>query len=242
LVQVNAWIPGEHELQSLFSTGSSRGLFPDVELVGRERDPLEERMDLARHRSSRPQGFEDRNNGVMEIPAQLGDWMKPSFGQRNQLPQGKLGLGVAARDDLLLCPVLLQRRCGGLVGVWESSCRGNQRMRRRRDRARVEKREGKHTTKGFLQPQQTGLDPTVAGMPNTDLLVMTLTVKLPESLQLADSGVAALDSILQGRAKLVHLAFILCGEDSFLLGQLAVNSSRSDDSVPRTFASSVSNS
>jgi hypothetical protein len=95
-------------------------------------------------------------------------------------------------------------------------------MRRRRDRARVEKREGKHTTKGFLQPQQTGLDPAVAGTPNADLLVMTLTVKLPESLQLVDLGVAAFDFALQGCAKLVHLAVVLRREDSFLLGQLAI--------------------
>jgi hypothetical protein len=55
-------------------------------------------------------------------------------------------------------------------------------MRRRRERARVEKQEGKYTTKSFLQPQQAGLDLAVAGTPNADLLVMTLTVKLPESL------------------------------------------------------------
>jgi hypothetical protein len=193
LVQVNAWKPGEHELQSLFSTGSGRRLFPDVEPVGREGDPLEERLDLARHRSSRPQGFEDRSNGFVEIPAQLGDWMKPAFDQRNQFPRGKLGLGITARDDLLLCPVLLQRRCGGFVGVWESSCRGNQRMRRQRDRARVEKWEGKHTTKSFLQPRQAGLNLAIAGTPDTDLLVRTLTVKPPESLQLVDLGVAVLD-------------------------------------------------
>jgi hypothetical protein len=64
----------------------SRGLFPDIELVGRKRDPLEERMYLARHRSFWPQGFEDGNNGFIEIPTQLGNRMKSAFGQRNQFP------------------------------------------------------------------------------------------------------------------------------------------------------------
>jgi hypothetical protein len=95
-------------------------------------------------------------------------------------------------------------------------------MRRQCDRVGVEKREGKLTMKGFLQPQQTGLDPAVVGTPNADLLVMMLTVKLPESLQLVDLGVAAFDYALQGRAKLVHLAVVLRREDSFLLGQLAI--------------------
>jgi hypothetical protein len=95
-------------------------------------------------------------------------------------------------------------------------------MRRRRDRARVEKWEGKHTTKSFLQPQQAGLNLAVAGTPNTDLLVMTLTVKPMESLQLIDLGTAALDFAPQGHAKLVHLAIKLCRKDSFHFGQLAI--------------------
>jgi hypothetical protein len=69
-------------------------------------------------------------------------------------------------------------------------------MRRRCEKARAEKQEEKYTTKSLFQPQQAGLDPAVAGAPNADLLVMTLTVKLPESLQLADLGVAALDFAL----------------------------------------------
>jgi hypothetical protein len=95
-------------------------------------------------------------------------------------------------------------------------------MRRRRERARAEKQEGKYTTKSLFQPQQAGLDLAVTGMPNADLLVMTLTVKLPKSPQLIDLGIAAFDFALQGRAKLVHLAVILRREDSFLLGQLAI--------------------
>jgi hypothetical protein len=59
-------------------------------------------------------------------------------------------------------------------------------MRRQCERARVEKQEGKCTTKSFFQPQQAGLDPAVTGTPNADLLVMTLTVKLSNSLQLID--------------------------------------------------------
>jgi hypothetical protein len=95
-------------------------------------------------------------------------------------------------------------------------------MRRRRERARAEKQEGKSTTKSLFQPQQAGLDLVVTGTPNADLLVMTLTVKLPKSPQLIDLGVAAFDFALQGCAKLFHLTVILHREDSFLLGQLAI--------------------
>jgi hypothetical protein len=95
-------------------------------------------------------------------------------------------------------------------------------MSGRHDRTRVEKWEGKHTTKSFLQPQQAGLDPAAAGTPNADLLLMTLTVKLPKSLQLIDSGAVVFDFTLQGCAELVHLAVVLRREDSFLLGQLAI--------------------
>jgi hypothetical protein len=66
------------------------------------------------------------------------------------------------------------------------------------------------------------LEFAVAGAPNANLLVMTLIVKLPESLQLIDLGIVALDFALQGRTKLAHLPIILCREDSLLLGQLAV--------------------
>jgi hypothetical protein len=86
LVQVDAWIPGEHELQSLLSIGPSRGLLPDVKPVGREKDPLEERLDPARRRPPRPQGFKDGNKGFAQILAQLGSRVEPAFGQRNQLP------------------------------------------------------------------------------------------------------------------------------------------------------------
>jgi hypothetical protein len=95
-------------------------------------------------------------------------------------------------------------------------------MRRRREIARAKKQEGKHTTKSIFQPQQARLEFAVAGAPNADLIVMTLSVKLPESPQLIDLGIAALDFALQGRAKLVHLAVILRREDSFLLGQLVI--------------------
>jgi hypothetical protein len=107
--------------------------------------------------------------------------MKSAFGQRYQLPGGKLGLGITAGDDLVFRHVFLQRRCGGLAGVRESSCEGNQRVRRWHERARAEKQEGKDTTKSFLQPQQTGLNLAVTGTPDADLLVMTLTVEPPES-------------------------------------------------------------
>jgi hypothetical protein len=95
-------------------------------------------------------------------------------------------------------------------------------VRRRHERARDEKQERKYTTKSFLQPQQAGLNLAVAGMPNADVIVMTLAVKPPESLHLIDLGAAALDFTPQGRAKLVHLAVELRREDSFLFGQLAI--------------------
>jgi hypothetical protein len=106
LIQINAWIPGEPKFQGLLSTGSGHGLLLDVNSVGCKRDPLEKRLDLIRHHSSWPQGFKDRNNGFAEFRAQFRNWMKLAFNQRDQLSQGKLGLGVIARDDLLFCPVL----------------------------------------------------------------------------------------------------------------------------------------
>jgi hypothetical protein len=84
LIQTNAWIPGEHELQGLLSAGSGRGLLPDVDSVGCKRDPLEKRLDLVRHHLPRTQSFKDRNNGFAEALAQFSDWMKPAFSQRNQ--------------------------------------------------------------------------------------------------------------------------------------------------------------
>jgi hypothetical protein len=55
-------------------------------------------------------------------------------------------------------------------------------------------------------------------MPNADLLVITLTVKPPESFQLIDLGATALNFAPQGRAKLVHLVVELRREDSLLFG------------------------
>jgi hypothetical protein len=66
------------------------------------------------------------------------------------------------------------------------------------------------------------VDLAVAGTPNVDLLAMTLTLKLPKSLQLVDLGIAVLDFTLQGHAKLIHLAIVLHRKDSFLLVQPAV--------------------
>jgi hypothetical protein len=86
LVEVNAWIPQEHKLQCLCITGSSRELLPDVDLVGCKWNPLEERLDLVRHRSPRPQRLEDRSNSLAEIPAQLSNWVKPAFDRCHQFP------------------------------------------------------------------------------------------------------------------------------------------------------------
>jgi hypothetical protein len=122
----------------------------------------------------------------------------------------------------MLRPVFLQRRSGGPIGIRKGSCRGNQRMRQRCEKARAEKQEGKRTTKSLFHPLQAGLDLAVAGTPDTNLRVMTLAVKPPESLQLVNLGVTSLDFTLQGRAELVHLAVILHREKLFLLGQLAI--------------------
>jgi hypothetical protein len=70
--------------------------------------------------------------------------------------------------------------------------------------------------KSVLQSQQAGLEFAVSGVPNAEFLVMLLTVKLSESFQLVDLDVAALDSALQRRAKLVHLAIVLHREDFFI--------------------------
>jgi hypothetical protein len=137
-------------------------------------------------------------------------------------PEESLALGSLLGMIFLFRPVFLQRCCSGLVGIRKSSCEGNQRVRRRHERARDEKQESEYTTKSFLQPQQAGLNFTIAGTPNADFPIMTLIVEPPESLQLVDLGAAALDFAPQSRAKLVHLAIELCGEDSFLFGQLAI--------------------
>jgi hypothetical protein len=76
--------------------------------------------------------------------------------------------------------------------------------------------------KSISQPQQVGVDLAVVGTPNIDLLAMMLTLKLLESLQLVDLGVAVLYLALQGHAKLIHLAVVLRRKDSFILGQLAI--------------------
>jgi hypothetical protein len=76
--------------------------------------------------------------------------------------------------------------------------------------------------KSVLQSQQAGLEFAVSGAPDADFLVMPLTVKLSKSFQLVDLSIAALDFALHRCAKLVHLAIILCREDSLLLGQPAV--------------------
>jgi hypothetical protein len=133
-----------------------------------------------------------------------------------------LGLGVAARDDLLLCPILLQRSCRGSVRVGKSLCESNHRVRKQRERAEVGKQRGKHIVKSVLQSQQAGLKFAVPGAPNADFLVMPLTVKLSKSFQLIDLSIAALDFALQRCAKLVHLTIVLRREDSSLLGQLVV--------------------
>jgi hypothetical protein len=58
----------------------------------------------------------------------------------------------------------------------------------------------------------------VPSAPSTEIVIMLLAVKCPESFQLADLSIAALNFALQRRAKLVHLAVILRGEDFSLLG------------------------
>jgi hypothetical protein len=105
-----------------------------------------------------------------------------------------LGLGVATRDDLLFCPILLQRSHRSSVGIRKSLCESSQRVRKQRERIEAGKQRGKCTMKSMLQPQQARLEFAVTGAPNADLLVMSLTVKLSKSFQLIDLGVVALDS------------------------------------------------
>jgi hypothetical protein len=95
-------------------------------------------------------------------------------------------------------------------------------VRGRHERERAEKQERKYTAKSFIQPQQAGLNLAVTGAPNADLLVITLAVEPPESLQLVDLGAVALNFAPQGRTKLVHLAVVLCREDLSLFSQLAI--------------------
>jgi hypothetical protein len=45
--------------------------------------------------------------------------------------------------------------------------------------------------KSVLQSQQAGLEFTVSGTPNTDFLIMPLTVKLLKSFRLIDLSIAA---------------------------------------------------
>jgi hypothetical protein len=92
-------------------------------------------------------------------------------------------------------------------------------VRGQQERAKAEKEDRKYTTKSFFQSQQAGLNLAVTGVPNADLLVKTLAVEPPESLQLGDLGVAVLNLAPQGSVKLFHLAVKLCREDFLLLGQ-----------------------
>jgi hypothetical protein len=73
--------------------------------------------------------------------------------------------------------------------------------------------------KSVLQSQKAGLEFAISGAPNAELLAMLLTVKLSEGFQLIDLGIMALDFAFQRRAKLIHLAVILHGEDVSLSGK-----------------------
>jgi hypothetical protein len=74
--------------------------------------------------------------------------------------------------------------------------------------------------KSVLKSQEAGEELAIPSAPNAEIIVMLLAVKLPKGLQLVDLSIAALDLVFQQRAKLVHLAFILRGEDVSLFGQL----------------------
>jgi hypothetical protein len=62
---------------------------------------------------------------LAKIAPQLSYWVESAFDQFHQFSGGKLGLGVIARDDLLLHPILLQRGCRGPVRVREGLRKGN---------------------------------------------------------------------------------------------------------------------
>jgi hypothetical protein len=125
-------------------------------------------------------------------------------------------------DDLLLLPILLQRDCRGPVRVRQGPCKSGRKMRKRLERARAGKRGQKRTVKSVLKSQEAGVELAIPSVPNVEIVVMLLAVKLPKGFQLVDLGIVALDFAFQRRAKLVHLTVILRGEDVSLSGQLVI--------------------
>jgi hypothetical protein len=96
--------------------------------------------------------------------------------------------------------------------------------------------------KSVLQSQQAGLEFAVSGAPNAEFLVMLLTVKfrrISSSLIL----MSRLSTLLSSDARSSSTSLSYFAERiSCSLASWRSNSSRSDDSASRAFASSVSNS
>jgi hypothetical protein len=62
---------------------------------------------------------------LAKISPQFSYWVEPAFDRCHQFSGGKLGLGVVARDDLLLHLILLQCGRRGPVRIREGLCEGN---------------------------------------------------------------------------------------------------------------------
>jgi hypothetical protein len=95
-------------------------------------------------------------------------------------------------------------------------------MRKQLERSKAGKQGQKHTVKSVLKSQEAGVELAIPSAPNAEIVVMLLALKLPKGFQLVDLSIAAFDFVFQRRAKLVHLAVILRGEDASLFGQLVI--------------------
>jgi hypothetical protein len=95
-------------------------------------------------------------------------------------------------------------------------------MRKWLERRKARKQRRKHTVKSILYSQEAGVELAVPSAPSAEIIVMLLAVNCPESFQLIDLSIVALNFGFQRCAKLVYLATIFHIEDFSLFGQLAV--------------------
>jgi hypothetical protein len=87
---------------------------------------------------------------LAKFAPQLSYWVESAFDQCHQFSGGKVGLGVVARDDLLLHPILLQRGYRDPIRVRKGPCKSSQKMRKRLEESKARKRREKHTMKSVL--------------------------------------------------------------------------------------------
>jgi hypothetical protein len=95
-------------------------------------------------------------------------------------------------------------------------------MRKQLERAKARKQGQKRTVKSVLKSQEAGVELAIPSAPNAEIVVMLLALKLSKGFQLVDLSIAAFDFVFQRRAKFIHLAVILRGEDALLFGQLVI--------------------